>query len=188
MILVEPYWWYVLFVRTNTEHKVVKAFNDFVQSSQTAFYFKLFVPETEKYYRSKANKRYGEQFLRHLLFSGYVFIETNMPSDKFKDFIATHLRNSIHIIKLLRYGNDQGIAVTFEERQKFECLFKGKRCVEHSKGYIEGEKIVITGGPLFGMESNIKRINRHNRSAIIELDMLNPKHMLQVALEIVDKR
>ena len=43
MILVEPYWWYVLFVRTNTEHKVVKAFNDFVQSSQTAFYFKLFV-------------------------------------------------------------------------------------------------------------------------------------------------
>lgn len=32
----EPYWWYVLYVKANTEHKVVKDFAEFVKTNSTA--------------------------------------------------------------------------------------------------------------------------------------------------------
>lgn len=184
----EPYWWYVLYVKANTEHKVVKDFAEFVKTNSTAYDFDPFVPESEKYYRAKKYRELGKQYLKRPLFPGYVFIETNMPAEQFLKFTAAYIYNSADVIRLLKYGDSNEIAISLAERQRFEYLLKGKHCLEHSIGYIEGDNIVITCGPLIGMDGRIEKINRHNRNAKIELVMFGQKQVVDVALEIVEKK
>lgn len=179
----EPYWWYVLFVRSNTEHRVIKDFTEFIKTSVLAYEFDLFSPESERYYRTKV-KKLGKRYVKRPLFPGYVFIETNMPSEEFIKNFAQYFYGSADIIRLLKYGDSKEIAISTEERQRFEFLFKGKRCLEHSIGYMDGDRVIITAGPLIGMEGCIQKINRHNRSAKIEIEMFGQKQTVDVSLEI----
>lgn len=181
----EPYWWYVLYVRSNTEHKVAESFQKSFVRKGLPYELEAFCPESEKYYKDKQSRIMGKRYLKRPLFPGYVFVETNMPSDVFRAEFFDVIYNSSDIIRLLRYGESNDIALRQEERQRFEYLFKGKRCIEHSIGYIDGEKIIITGGPLIGQEGIIKRINRHHRTAQIDIDMFGQKQTIALALEIV---
>ena len=183
----EPYWWYVLFVKANTEKRVVNDITNYVQANKISCEFQAFVPESEHYFRSKKNREIGKQYSKRPLFPGYVFIETNMPSREFIECFAQYIYSSADIIKLLRYGDSGDIALSENERRRFEYLFKGKRCLEHSQGYIEGDKVVVTFGPLIGHEGSIKHINRHNRLALIEFEMFGKVMSVKVALEIVSR-
>ena len=184
----EPYWWYVLFVRTNTEKRVVSDIADFAKVNKLSNEIEAFVPESEVYYRNKKCRDIGKQYKKRPLFPGYVFIETDMDSQSFIKNFVRYIHSSADVIKLLRYGENGDIALTEDERKRFEYLFKGKRCVEHSQGYIEGDKVVITMGPLKGNEGSITYINRHNRYAIIDSEMFCKKISVNVALEIVSKQ
>jgi transcriptional antiterminator NusG len=184
----EPYWWYVLYVRTNTEHRVVTDFNNYyIQNFSSQYELELFCPESEYYFRNSKNRQLGKKYLKRPLFPNYVFIETNMPTLTFLKEFAQYIYNSADIIRILRYGDSPEIALTFEERRRFEYLFKGTRCLEHSEGYMEGDVVKIVAGPLIGLEGIIKKINRHNCNAVIEIDMFNQKQTIKVALEIVSK-
>lgn len=183
----EPYWWYVLHVRSNKEHRVVENFQQAYEQTGLSYELRAFCPESERFYKTKQSQISQRKYIKRPLFSGYVFVETNMPSKEFRTVFNDLLYNSNDIIRLLRYGNSDEIALKKEERQRFEFLLKGKRAIEHSVGYIEGDKIIITGGGLMGMEGCIRKINRHNRTADIEIDMFNKKQTIKVALEIVSK-
>ncbi len=184
----EPYWWYVLFVKSHTEHKVVASFQKAYEKKDMPYDLTIFCPESEKYYKDKSARVLGKTYQRRPLFPGYVFVETNMPSNLFRITVYDIVYNSSDIIRLLTYGGSDEIAIKQEERIRLEYLLKGKRCVEHSIGYIEGDQIKITGGPLMGLEGSIKKINRHHRVAQIEIDMFNQKQIIEVALEIVSKQ
>lgn len=178
----EPYQWYVLYVRNNTERRVVE---EIKQSDLSGFYeVEPFCPETEFYYRNKAA---GKCYRTRPLFPSYVFIETNMPETEFVKAYSTFIYNSQDIVRLLRYGSTDRIAIPAEERQRLEYLLKGKRCLTHSVGVIEGDKVRITGGPLVGMEGLIRSINRHNRTALIRVEILGGTVEVSAALEIVSK-
>lgn len=184
----EPYWWYVLYVRSNTEHRVVESFQQTFRKKGLQYEIDVFCPESEKFYNSKKNRILGRQYLRRPVFANYVFVETNMPALEFRGAVYDIIYNSSDIIRLLTYGGSGEIAIKQEERIRLEYLLKDKRCVEHSIGYIEGDNIVITYGPLMGREGSIKKINRHHRVAQIEIDMFGQKQIVDVALEIVDKK
>ena len=183
----EPYWWYVLYVRSNTEHKVVESFQKSFVKKGLAYELETFCPESEKYYKDKHSRGLGKTYRKRPLFPGYVFVETGIPEDEFRIMSFDIIQTSNDIIRLLRYGKNGSIALRQDERERFEYLFKGKRCLEHSVGYIEGDKIIITGGSLIGMEGCKKKINRHHRSATVELEMFNRTQTIDVALEIVSK-
>lgn len=186
--MIESSWWYVLYVKANTEHKVVKDFERFVIASGTEFKFEPFVLESEKYYRDKKRREMGKSYLHRPMFPGYVFIETNMPSEEFLSFTNEFIRASENIRKVLRYGNSTRIAVLDEERRAIEYHFQGKRCLERSQGHIVGEEVIITSGPLVGREGSIKKINRHNRYALITMEFLGEKRIAEAPLEIVTKK
>ena len=57
-----------------------------------------------------------------------------------------------------------------------------------STGYIEGDHIIITDGPLKGYEALIKKIDRHKRIAFIEINLLNQPNIIKVGLEIISKQ
>lgn len=184
----EPYWWYVLFVKSNTEHKVVESFQKAYDRKNMPYELTAFCPESEKYYKDKSARELGKKYLRRPLFPGYVFVETNMPAEVFRKAMFDVIYNSSDIIKLLRNEGSNDIAISHAERVSLEYMLQGKRCLEHSIGYIEGDKIIITMGPLKDISAIIKRINRHHRSAQIEVDFFGEKRTIDVALEIVSKK
>ena len=175
----EPYWWYILYVKTNTEHKVVKGFQQAFEQKDLPYELEAFCPESEQYYRASKSRALGKSYIRRPLFPGYVFIESNIPAEEFCKAFFDVINNSAEIIRLLRYGATDEIALREDERQKFEYLLKGKRCLDHSVGFIVNDKITITGGGLMGMEGMIKKINRHNRTADIEIQMFNQKQVIK---------
>ena len=182
-----PYWWYVLYVRSNTEHRVAKYVNLAFINKGLPYELEAFSLESEQYYNSKKMKDSDKPYIRRPVFSNYIFIETNMPEEDFREAFFSIGYNSADIIRLLTYGKEGTIALRDAERIRLEYLFRGKRCLEHSVGYIEGDRVIITGGALVGMEGIIKKINRHHRSAQIEIDLFNETQTIDVALEIVSK-
>lgn len=176
-----------MYVKANTEQKAVRNFQQAFELKKLPYELEAFCPESEQFYRSKKLRILGKTYIKRPLFPGYVFVETNMPSEVFRSEFSEYIKNSAEIIKLLKYGDSEDIALHDEERQRFEFLLKGKRCLERSTGFIVGDKITITGGSLVGREGAIKKINRHNRTADIEIDMFNRKQTTKVALEIVSK-
>ena len=183
--MTEPYWWYVLYVRSNSESRVIKNMTQAFDNKGSAYELEAFCPQTEFFYRRKGHS--GDVYRTRPMFPSYVFIETTMPAEEFTREFYDVIYHSTDIIRLLRNGGSKDIALSIDERRRFEYMLKGRRCVEHSEGYIVGDKITVTGGPLVGMEGCIKRINRHNRLAVIEVDMFNDKITATVALEIVSK-
>lgn len=183
----DSYWWYVLYVRSNTERRVAKYVNLAFKNKGLPYKFEAFSLESEQYYNSKKPKSSSKPYIRRPTFSNYIFIETDMPENEFREEFFSVGYNSADIIRLLTYGKSGIIALRDEERIRLEYLFRSKRCLEHSVGYIEGDRVVITGGALFGMEGSIKKINRHHRSAQIEISLFNETQMIDVALEIVSK-
>lgn len=184
----EQTYWYILYVRSGKEQRVMANFSQAFFKRNLPYDFEPFCPESEYYYRNKEERHLGRAYRKRPLFSGYVFLETDMPQEQFGKEFSDYIYKSEEIIRLLRYGNTNRIALAEDEKRKFEYLFCGKRCLEHSEGYIEGDKVVVTVGPLIGREGLITHINRHNRTATIELSMFGGQTKVKVALEIVEKR
>lgn len=59
--------------------------------------------------------------------------------------------------------------------------------VEISSGVIENDRVQILAGPLMGMEGNIRRIDRHKRTAYLEIEMFGRTVEMKVGLEIIRK-
>lgn len=184
----EPYQWYVLYVRTNAEKRVVDDLSKFVAEQAFEFGVDPFCPESESFYRNKSDRKQGQTYRRRPLFPGYVFIESELPPAEFIKTFGDYIARNSDIVRLLRMsGARDSIAMPRDERQRLEYLLTGKRCVEHSVGYIVGDKVCVRSGALVGREGLIKRINRHNRAAEIEIEMFGGTVKATVALEIVQK-
>jgi len=75
------------------------------------------------------------------------------------------------IYSILHYGDDERDVVIREgERLYWERLFDADFCVVGSIGFIEGDAMRITSGALMGLEGRIRKINRHKREAIVEME------------------
>lgn len=64
---------------------------------------------------------------------------------------------------------------------------KGRRTIPMSMGVMEGDRVVVTEGPLVGREALIKRVNRHRSLAILELQICGRTVTIKVGLGIVGK-
>lgn len=75
-----------------------------------------------------------------------------------------------------------------EEENFLKRLMGEERVVRLSKGYIEGDKVIIKEGPIQGLEGMIRKIDRHKRIAIIEVELFMRKVEVSIGLGIVEKR
>jgi transcriptional antiterminator NusG len=121
------------------------------------------------------------------MFPGYVFVETAMPGKEFLEKTTNFVRVSDGIMRVLRYGGTDDIAIRKEEMRILQYLLGDKRCVETSTGFKEGDKIIITAGVLKGHGSIIKTVNAHKREAIIEIEFMGGMREVKVAIELVKR-
>ena len=167
--------WYVLFVMGGKEKKIC----EFLKKNSD---YDAFTP-----YKEVVHKVKGEKVLvKKMLFPSYVFIETTLDSITFRKKLAEDRKKIQGILKELKYDEDIS-ALTEKEQTYLMGLMNDNRIVSISKGEIINGKVLIKEGPLMGYESKIKKIDRHKRRAILEVEINGNIMEVNVSLEIVKK-
>lgn len=137
-----------------------------------------FVPEYETMWKTAD----GWRPERRLLFPGYLFFVTDNV-----EALAAGLANVPNHVRILGDEENSFMALTDSERDWFLAFIDQDRVVRMSEGVIENDQVRITKGPLMGKEARIRKIDRHKRSAFVEVDMFGRKTTAKVGLEIVRK-
>lgn len=167
--------WYVLYVMGGRERKILELLN---QKDE----IKAFTPLKEVVHRVQGKR----VVVKRPLFPSYVFLETELSPKVFRQAMLQYKSQVSGILKELKYDDDIS-ALSTEERAYLEGLMDESHNVRLSKGEILDGEVIITEGPLKGYESNIIRIDRHKRRAILNVRMNNRDMNVDVSLEIVKK-
>ena len=166
--------WYVVQVRSGTEHNIRIQCNKKIPDTIME---RCFIP----YYEEKKKQNGTWNTLQKVLFPGYIFMITE---DVEKLFF--HLKTIEGMTKLI--GTGQDIIPLKDEEITFLQRFGGEeQIVSMSEGIIEGTQVIITSGPLMGMEGLIKKIDRHKRKAWLDLELFGRMQRVEVGLEITRK-
>lgn len=171
--------WYILFTKTGSEAKVEKILKKNLDSSMSV----PFIPLLETLFR------YSGRIKKEIkpLFPGYVFIESELSSVEIINNTRSIISASNDIFCFLKYEDTGDIAMKEQEREMLLRLSNDECCIESSSGIIVGDHVIVKEGALKGMESIIRKIYRHKRRAIIELEFMGALRQISVALEIVEK-
>ena len=134
-------------------------------------------------YYERMRRYEGEWHLEQkTLFPGYVFLVSDEPEALFRG-----LKKIIGLTKLIGTGREV-VPLTEKEIAWIQRLGNDEGLVKMSRGVVEGDDIVITDGPLEGLEGYIRRIDRHKRIACLEIEMMGRVVETRVGLEVVIKR
>lgn len=171
--------WYIFYVKTGSEQTACDFLNKLFDKEESV----AFVPQVEIVIKNSQSIR---KELKPM-FPGYVFTDSILEERIFVDFAYKYARFSECIFYLLGDGNINYVKLSEYEKKFLLGFCNDEYIVEDSKGFIIGDKVFVTSGPLQGRESVIKKINRHKRRAEIELMWFGDLRRVSVALEIVSK-
>lgn len=114
-------------------------------------------------------------------FQKYVFAETE-DTDGFR----IRLKKVQELAKML--GVDNSIVPIYpEEQEMLQKLGGEEHIIRYSEGYMLGEKLVVTDGPMKGMEGIVKWVDRHQRLAGIELFLLGRQVIVKMGVGVLKK-
>lgn len=117
------------------------------------------------------------------LFPGYVFVRTNQIQQ-----VSERLGSVPAFTRLLGKSDERIIPLSSEEVAWLEALLVPvSKVLEKSMGVIEGDRVIVTEGPLKGHEAQISKIDRHKRAAYLDMRMFGRRKTIKVGLEIVRK-
>ena len=142
----------------------------------------IFLPVTERIWKIDG------QWQRVLvpLFKGYLFICSDDPTGLYVRIHSALGKTIFRFVKLLK---DDEYVIPLSEAD--ECLVKELSDEDHvikaSLGYMKGDMLIVTDGPLKGHEGQVVKINRHKRIAILSVEFLGEKRNITVGLEVVKK-
>lgn len=167
--------WYVVFVMGGRELTLI----DYVNRNEMIH---AFSPQVEQIHRKQ-----GKSFIiKKPMFPSYIFIKTAFDKIEFREYLKQKRYEKSGIIKELRYDNEIS-SLSDEEINWLEHLLNQEAVLQTSIGIMNGDRIIVTDGPLQGYESYIIHIDRHKRKATLAFQMLGKEVKLDTTLEIVKK-
>ena len=166
--------WYVIQVKTGREELVKQLIESVVKPD-------LYEDCLIIYYKTKRKRNQEWKIEQKKAFPGYLFMITDNI-----EAMRQHLGQIPEMTRILGYDGEI-VPLSEEETSFIQRLAGGKECIEMSLGIQIGDQIIVSSGPLKGMESTIRKIDRHKRIAIIELKMLGNIREVTVGLEIIRK-
>lgn len=134
----------------------------------------------------EVKKRRGGEWKteRELLFPGYLFVETSEP-----ELASERLRELPLFMRVLADVGGEFLPLGDDETSWIRSLTtEHSHVVEMSEGVIEGDRVIVTQGPLKGREAWITKVDRHKRLAWLDMRMFGRTKSIKVGLEIVSKR
>ena len=115
------------------------------------------------------------------LLPGYMFLVTDDPKP-----ISEVLGRMTEFTRLLGTGSSF-CPVRPEEEELLIKLTNGKEEIGMSYGVIEKGVLKVRSGVLRGMESRIKKIDRHKRKGFLSMRLEDQEKLVGVGLEITEK-
>jgi transcriptional antiterminator NusG len=131
-------------------------------------------------YQTQTKVRGEWCYVERSLLPGYVIAVTRQSGR-----LAHLLRGVSEFTRLLAVG-EAFVPLSAEERAWMERFTKpGERTIPMSFAYRKGDALVVTEGPLKGMEGVIERINRKKSLAYVQMKVGGKKVTTTVGLGIV---
>ena len=115
------------------------------------------------------------------LLPGYMFVVTDDPKP-----VSEALGRMTEFTRLLGTGSSF-CPVRPEEEDLLIKLTNGKEEIGMSYGVIEKGVLKVRSGVLRGMESRIKKIDRHKRKGFLSMRLEDQEKLVGVGLEITEK-
>ena len=145
--------WYILFAQKEKQSQLCSLLE---QEGVHAF-----LPMMEYYRRDR--KGLAEK----PMFSGYIFVQSELGQKEFDILLDSMAERRWGFIRQLK--EEGGSALTEEERSFFQWLLDEAGTARMSYGYLSpAGKAVITYGPLIGCEKHIRKMDKHNRSVLMD--------------------
>ncbi len=169
---------YAIQVLGGEEDATISLCKVIIEKENTDILSDIFYPEIEN-----KKKFHGKwHVVKKKMFPGYIFIETDDVEK-----LWCNLRDVPKLTKLIGAGT-YPIALSPDEVSFLTKTTGDDHVAEVSVGFIEGDKLVVTEGPLQGQEGLVKKIDRHKRQALLEIDMFGRPVSMTMGLEVVEKR
>ena len=166
--------WYVMQVYTGTEMEICERCRARIMEEGED----IFVPLAERMTKVRGQRT----MVTTRLFPGYVFVET----DRSEDFYA-RLRQMDVMAKVLKVG-ERMVSVYPEEEAWLRQLCGGAHVAEYSEGYIEGDTLIITSGALKAVEGKVKKLLRHKRLVVMEIQLMGQNMEVTLGLGVVSRQ
>lgn len=166
--------WYAVQVTTGKEEETSLACRRLVSTESLK---ECFVLKSERMRRYEGAWHKEEQ----LLFPGYMFLITDQVEKLYYE-----LKQVPELTKIL---GDGSCFIPLEDEEVSLMLQMGGKdhVVAMSFGYIVGEEMIITRGPLQNVKGIIRKIDRHKRTALIYTKILGHLQYVTMGLEIAEK-
>lgn len=175
---------YVMQVATGRELKTVelaeRVLDDARRHGENIPEAAFFVPR----YRLQKKVRGVWETVEELLTPSYVYVRA---SHRAIDVLARSLTRVPAFTRVLAQQDGTIVPLSADEEDWLRRLTGEGHIVEPSVGVMEGDRVVVTEGPLAGMESHIVRIDRHKRLAYVEVQLMCRAKLIKVGIEIVRK-
>lgn len=167
--------YYVLWTSTGSEEKTRQMIRDYVGS---AYYSRIAIP-----YRKKKYFHGGKaSIVKELIFPSYIFIETEdiegfvSQIDRFPGF------------KVILHTEDGYSPIYKHEEYILTKMLNNEDVIDISEGYMEGDRIIVTKGPLQGFEGGIKKVIHRRGLAILEMTIFNRTTEVRLGLELIERK
>lgn len=161
--------WYVIYTTAGLERKCMQQCQEYIDKTA---YREMFIPlyKTKKHFKKEWHE------VTKPLFPGYLFVDT----DEIKP-IMLGLKKFRQYTKVLKDGDL--VSPVKEEEQEFLTLMMDKdHIVQYSEGFLIGDEVYITSGPLKKTRGWIRTIDRHRRIAKMDIPMFGRRTPVEVGL------
>lgn len=166
--------WYVIHTMSGTEQKCMQQCMQYVDASD---YVEMFVP----HYISKKHFKKEWHDVEKTLFPGYLFVDT--------DRIEAVMEGLTKVHQYTRVLKDADVVspITKEEQEFLSNMMDEHHIVRYSEGFLIGEKVCITSGPLKHYQGCIKTVDRHRRIAKLMIPVFGGMTQVEVGFGAVKR-
>lgn len=163
--------WYILFVQTEKQDQLC-----FLLEQEGVH---AFLPTMEYYRRDRKG------LAQKPMFPGYIFVQSELNQREFDRLLESMEQRRWGFIRQLK--EEQGAAMTEEERTFFQWLLDDTGIAHMSYGYLNSaKKAVITYGPLIGLENYIRKTDKHN--CMVMMDFAFREEPVKLGLTILTRK
>ena len=170
--------YYVIQVKTGKEQQAIE---DILKNKPDDASFDVFSP-----YRKSFRKYKG--VMREVVercFPGYIFVETNDVKRLFKQLYFTP---GFQRLLGREAETENFVPLDKDESRMIDILYSANnnRITEISNIEVrEGEMIRVLDGPLMGLETQIKKVNLHKRTVLVEFMMCGRLVTAPIGINII---
>ena len=159
--------WYVIHTMSGMETKCMLQCQQYIDSS---YYKDMFIPQ---YVAKKHYKQEWHEVVK-TLFPGYLFVDTDHI-----DVVMNGLKMVCQYTKVLR-DCDTISPITEQEQLFLATIMDKDHIVRYSEGFLVGDEVIVTSGPLKDLKGNISKVDRHRRIAKMEVNMFGRMTPMEV--------